>query len=424
MYIVLEEYVGGGNLEIQLRPNGIPVELLKLYMGQILEALRYLHGTDSAVIAQRRNCNGSRGRDTQVCTRQSPGFYITSYDNFDTSERLSVTSGVSVPDASEPQAPIPEFTFFSGVPGKSRIKTEFEQLEFLGKGGFGNVIKNTKGKKRKEKGREEKRRKEKRRKEKRREEKRREEKRREEKRREEKRREEKRREEKRREEKRREEKRREEKRREEKRREEKRREEKRKEEKRRAEQRKEDKERKRREEKRRKRRKEREEKRREERDGKKEKRREEREGKKEKKREEKEGEEKKGEEKEGEEKEQEEKEGEEQEGEEKKKEMIYHFRYYNSWLEVADENDVPSESEESLSDQVDKKLSLVEPQNGEDLFLELNKFEAPSAGQVDNEQDDSWCSDHDEKNKHSDSESSEGMEACVTGIAIITIISQ
>lgn len=50
-------------------------------------------------------------------------------------------SGASVPDASEPQAPIPEFTFFSGVPGKSRIKTEFEQLEFLGKGGFGNVIK-------------------------------------------------------------------------------------------------------------------------------------------------------------------------------------------------------------------------------------------------------------------------------------------
>jgi hypothetical protein len=54
-----------------------------------------------------------------------------------------MTAGLasSSSDVDEPQAPIPEFTFFSGVPGKSRIKTEFEQLEFLGKGGFGNVIK-------------------------------------------------------------------------------------------------------------------------------------------------------------------------------------------------------------------------------------------------------------------------------------------
>ena len=41
----------------------------------------------------------------------------------------------------EPQEPIPDFCFFTGVAGKSRIKSEFEQLQFLGKGGFGNVIK-------------------------------------------------------------------------------------------------------------------------------------------------------------------------------------------------------------------------------------------------------------------------------------------
>ena len=41
----------------------------------------------------------------------------------------------------EPEEPIPDFCFFSGVSGKSRIKSEFEQLQFLGKGGFGNVIK-------------------------------------------------------------------------------------------------------------------------------------------------------------------------------------------------------------------------------------------------------------------------------------------
>ena len=40
----------------------------------------------------------------------------------------------------EPEEPIPDFCFFSGA-GKSRIKSEFEQLQFLGKGGFGNVIK-------------------------------------------------------------------------------------------------------------------------------------------------------------------------------------------------------------------------------------------------------------------------------------------
>lgn len=36
--------MGGGNLEGQLKPNGIPVDVLKLYTAQILEALRYLHG--------------------------------------------------------------------------------------------------------------------------------------------------------------------------------------------------------------------------------------------------------------------------------------------------------------------------------------------------------------------------------------------
>ena len=41
----------------------------------------------------------------------------------------------------EHEEPVPDFSFFSGVPGKSRVKCEFEELQFLGKGGFGNVIK-------------------------------------------------------------------------------------------------------------------------------------------------------------------------------------------------------------------------------------------------------------------------------------------
>ena len=44
-------------------------------------------------------------------------------------------------DEPEPEEPLPSFSFFSGVPGKSRIKSEFEERQFLGKGGFGNVIK-------------------------------------------------------------------------------------------------------------------------------------------------------------------------------------------------------------------------------------------------------------------------------------------
>ena len=44
-------------------------------------------------------------------------------------------------DQPEHEEPVPDFSFFSGVPGKSRVKCEFEQLQFLGKGGFGNVIK-------------------------------------------------------------------------------------------------------------------------------------------------------------------------------------------------------------------------------------------------------------------------------------------
>lgn len=39
------------------------------------------------------------------------------------------------------EEPVPDFSFFSGVLGKSRVKCEFEELQFLGKGGFGNVIK-------------------------------------------------------------------------------------------------------------------------------------------------------------------------------------------------------------------------------------------------------------------------------------------
>lgn len=44
-------------------------------------------------------------------------------------------------DQPEREEPVPDFSFFSGVRGKSRVKCEFEELQFLGKGGFGNVIK-------------------------------------------------------------------------------------------------------------------------------------------------------------------------------------------------------------------------------------------------------------------------------------------
>ena len=44
-------------------------------------------------------------------------------------------------DQPEHEEPVPDFSFFSGVAGKSRVKLEFEELQFLGKGGFGNVIK-------------------------------------------------------------------------------------------------------------------------------------------------------------------------------------------------------------------------------------------------------------------------------------------
>lgn len=39
------------------------------------------------------------------------------------------------------EEPVPDFSFFPGAPGKSRLKCDFEELQFLGKGGFGNVIK-------------------------------------------------------------------------------------------------------------------------------------------------------------------------------------------------------------------------------------------------------------------------------------------
>lgn len=84
------------------------------------------------------------------------------------------------------------------------------------------------------------------------------------------------------------------------------------------------------------------------------------------------------------------------------------LRNYNSRLEVADENDVPTESDESLSDQVKKVPSVIEPQNSEDLLLQMNKFEAPSAVPVDN--DDSWGSDigGNEKKDFNESDSSDG----------------
>ena len=44
-------------------------------------------------------------------------------------------------DQPEHEEPVPDFSFFSGVAGKSRMKCEFEELQFLGKRGFGTVMK-------------------------------------------------------------------------------------------------------------------------------------------------------------------------------------------------------------------------------------------------------------------------------------------
>ncbi|XP_022808964.1 eIF-2-alpha kinase GCN2-like isoform X2 [Stylophora pistillata] len=44
-------------------------------------------------------------------------------------------------DLPESEEPVPQFSFFTGVSGNSRITCDFEQLGFLGKGSFGNVIK-------------------------------------------------------------------------------------------------------------------------------------------------------------------------------------------------------------------------------------------------------------------------------------------
>ncbi|CAH3159577.1 unnamed protein product [Pocillopora meandrina] len=44
-------------------------------------------------------------------------------------------------DQPEREEPLPCFLFISGVPGKSRVECEFEKLQFLGRGGFGSVIK-------------------------------------------------------------------------------------------------------------------------------------------------------------------------------------------------------------------------------------------------------------------------------------------
>ena len=57
------------------------------------------------------------------------------YDIHGTEGRLSP---VNQPEHEEP---VPDSSFFSGVPGKSRMKCDFEELQFLGKGGFGNVVK-------------------------------------------------------------------------------------------------------------------------------------------------------------------------------------------------------------------------------------------------------------------------------------------
>ncbi|XP_031551320.1 eIF-2-alpha kinase GCN2-like [Actinia tenebrosa] len=233
---LLEEYVGGGNLEMQLRPGGIPVDCIREYTFQLLDVLWYLHG--KSVVHKNlklSNCyldasgeiklanysivkgleelyqeygadksgsspntstrSGKKGdiydmgllvlslfkgetitaavaeipdtapNDLQdllskcLCTSEKERLSAyqllfhpfvlpcssNSYANggSESSEKIAMTTELlsSISEVDEPQPPVPEFTFFSGVPGKSRIKSEFEQLEFLGKGGFGNVIK-------------------------------------------------------------------------------------------------------------------------------------------------------------------------------------------------------------------------------------------------------------------------------------------
>ena len=41
---VLVEYVGGGDLSLHLRSGGLPLEQLREYTQQLVEALAYLHG--------------------------------------------------------------------------------------------------------------------------------------------------------------------------------------------------------------------------------------------------------------------------------------------------------------------------------------------------------------------------------------------
>ncbi|XP_048580135.1 eIF-2-alpha kinase GCN2-like isoform X3 [Nematostella vectensis] len=235
---VVMEYVGGGDLRMQLRNGGLPIDRIREYTCQLLEALWYLHGksvvhkclklsscrldscgnirlADYSVISRLRDLYNEYGADklllSQTQTKCTPrygkkadifdlGLVVLSLARgeevnpadavipegihedlkdflercfcADEKERLSAyqllqhpfiyplscpehpngnSDSICVsgqggqssnePDSMFPTAPIPEFTFFSGVPGKSRIKSEFEQLEFLGKGGFGNVIK-------------------------------------------------------------------------------------------------------------------------------------------------------------------------------------------------------------------------------------------------------------------------------------------
>lgn len=44
-------------------------------------------------------------------------------------------------DQPEREELLPCVSFISGVPGQSRVECEFEKLQFLGRGGFGSVIK-------------------------------------------------------------------------------------------------------------------------------------------------------------------------------------------------------------------------------------------------------------------------------------------
>lgn len=240
---VLVEYVGGGDLSLRLRGGGLPVQELREYTQQLVEAIAYLHGkhlvhkdlrltscrldsdgnlrlADYSVgkrlselyQAYGRNENETRGSPNEESSKTTSRYeksgdiyslgilvlslaigevitgdvkeiptslppelrdFLTNCLKTDERHRMSASQllshsfitpvimnspssgkegianggissnnrAVSPIDQPVHEEPVPDFSFFPGVPGKSRLKCDFEELQFLGKGGFGNVIK-------------------------------------------------------------------------------------------------------------------------------------------------------------------------------------------------------------------------------------------------------------------------------------------